>query len=137
MPFDMAKAEDLLEALGLVLFIWATRKLALDKGRVKWEKEREEGGGAEGSCPPLENKSQEDGSATTSSSKPRSPTTDMRHSMSYPRRLRLFKQWAKAMEQGATVDNPDYSRAKSGNSNRRKRRIHRKRRRRRFLVKED
>jgi len=29
--------------------------------------------------------------------------------MSYPSRLKLFKAWAKAMEQGATVGKPDYS----------------------------
>jgi len=28
--------------------------------------------------------------------------------MSYPTRLKLFKAWAKAMEEGATVDKPDY-----------------------------
>lgn len=29
--------------------------------------------------------------------------------MSYPTRLKLFKAWAKAMEMGATVDKPNYS----------------------------
>jgi len=33
--------------------------------------------------------------------------------MSYPTRLKLFKAWAKAMEQGAQVGNPDYSRRRS------------------------
>lgn len=28
--------------------------------------------------------------------------------MSFPRQLRLFKAWAKAMEEGATVDKPSY-----------------------------
>lgn len=28
--------------------------------------------------------------------------------MSYPKQLRLFKAWARAMEEGATVGNPSY-----------------------------
>jgi len=28
--------------------------------------------------------------------------------MSYPTKLKLFKAWAKAMEEGATVDRPNY-----------------------------
>lgn len=31
--------------------------------------------------------------------------------MSYPTKLKLFKAWAKAMEQGATVSHPDYGKA--------------------------
>jgi len=34
--------------------------------------------------------------------------------MSYPTKLKLFKAWAKAMEDGATVDKPNYGKTLSG-----------------------
>jgi len=39
--------------------------------------------------------------------------------MSYPKQLRLFKAWARAMEEGATVDRPSYR--GTSTKNRRKR----------------
>jgi len=56
--------------------------------------------------------------------------------MSYPTRLDLFKKWSRAMEQGATVDKPNYSPATPSGSTmtrpkRRARRLRRKRRSRR------
>jgi len=33
--------------------------------------------------------------------------------MSYPTKLKLFKAWAKAMEEGATVDRPNYGKTTS------------------------
>jgi len=34
--------------------------------------------------------------------------------MSFPKQLRLFKAWAKAMEEGATVDRPSYRGTSTG-----------------------
>lgn len=34
--------------------------------------------------------------------------------MSYPTKLKLFKAWAKAMEEGATVDKPNYGKTSHG-----------------------
>ena len=57
--------------------------------------------------------------------------------MKYPQRLDLFKAWAKAMEEGATVDKPHYrgttsnqvtARATPTGHKRRARRLRRKRR---------
>lgn len=52
--------------------------------------------------------------------------------MSYPTRLKLFKSWAKAMEQGATVDKPDYGKTLTGSK---KKQLRKKRRKRRFRRK--
>lgn len=56
----------------------------------------------------------------------------------YPKRLKLFKKWARAMEQGATVDNPDYSTAraqpKTSSKQRRKKQLPRRKRRRRSTA---
>lgn len=51
--------------------------------------------------------------------------------MSYPSKLKQFRAWAKAMEQGAQVGNPDYSSSgkMSSTSGRKQRRKRRKRRR--------
>lgn len=51
--------------------------------------------------------------------------------MSYPSKLKLFRAWAKAMEQGAQVGSPDYSSSgkMSSTSERKRRRKRRKRRR--------
>lgn len=51
---------------------------------------------------------------------------------SYPKQLRLFKAWAKAMEAGASVGNPSYS---TKTSKPRKQRNSRKRWKKRFLRK--
>lgn len=56
--------------------------------------------------------------------------------MSYPRKVKLFRPWAQAMVEGATVDSPDYGKkaSKSGSTpktgvlQRRKRRRKRRRR---------
>lgn len=55
--------------------------------------------------------------------------------MSYPKRLHIFKKWAKAMEEGATVDSPHYHGTKKGPMTRRpfrkrKKRLKRRRRKR-------
>jgi len=34
----------------------------------------------------------------------------------YPTKLKLFKAWAKAMEEGATVDRPNYGKTSAGPS---------------------
>jgi len=39
--------------------------------------------------------------------------------MSHPSRVRLFRAWAKAMEQGATVGTPDYTKSLSRGRSRR------------------
>lgn len=59
--------------------------------------------------------------------------------MSFPTRLDLFRKWAKAMEQGAKVDKPNYSPATpSGRGmNRPKRRARRPRRMRRMRRKKE
>lgn len=55
---------------------------------------------------------------------------------SYPSKLKQFRAWAKAMEQGAQVGNPDYSSSgKMSSTSGRKRR--RKRRRRRKKQQEE
>jgi len=61
--------------------------------------------------------------------------------MSYPTKLKLFKAWAKAMEDGATVDKPNYGKTLSGSlkvrspSGTRRRRIRTSRRHRRKHAK--
>lgn len=50
----------------------------------------------------------------------------------YPRQLRLFKAWAKAMEEGATVDSPHYRGTTT--ASRPKRQKRRTRRNRRFRL---
>jgi len=62
--------------------------------------------------------------------------------MSYPRTLKLFKAWAKAMEEGATVDKPNYGKSltrlsKSTRPARRWPRKLRRRRRRRLKRRDD
>lgn len=45
----------------------------------------------------------------------------------FPKRLDLFRKWAKAMEQGATVDKPNYSPAtQTGRTMNRPKRRHRR-----------
>lgn len=51
--------------------------------------------------------------------------------MSYPKRLKDFKAWAKAMEEGATVDRPSYGKTLNGPSRAGKPRKRPRRRRRR------
>lgn len=52
--------------------------------------------------------------------------------MSYPTKLHLFKKWAKAMEEGATVDKPDYGKkgkmTRRGSSQKHPRRMRRRKR---------
>jgi len=40
--------------------------------------------------------------------------------MTYPKQLKLFKAWAKAMEQGSTVDKPSYGKTRTGQKGRAK-----------------
>lgn len=48
--------------------------------------------------------------------------------MSFPKRMDLFRKWFKAMMEGAIVDKPNYSPAKTrSRGNRRKRRMSKKR----------
>jgi len=49
--------------------------------------------------------------------------------MSYPTRLRLFKAWAKAMEQGAQVAKPDYGKTRTGSHPQRRRKPRKRKRR--------
>lgn len=53
--------------------------------------------------------------------------------MSYPTKLHLFRKWAKAMEEGATVDRPDYGKkgktTRTGSSPKHPRRMQRRRKR--------
>lgn len=57
--------------------------------------------------------------------------------MSHPKQLKRFRAWAKAMEQGATVGNPDYSsNSKTSSTSRRKRRLKKRRRRRKKAQEE-
>jgi len=53
----------------------------------------------------------------------------------YPKRVKLFIPWSKAMVAGATVDKPSYSK-KSGNRAHRRRRVSASRRRRSRAKKE-
>lgn len=48
--------------------------------------------------------------------------------MSYPRQVKLFRPWATAMVDGATVDKPDYGKKQSSKSTR-ARKARKKRRR--------
>lgn len=54
--------------------------------------------------------------------------------MSYPTKLHLFRKWAKAMEEGATVDRPDYGKkgrtTRTGSSLKHPHRMRRRHRRR-------
>lgn len=52
--------------------------------------------------------------------------------MSYPTRLDLFRAWAKAMEQGATVKTPNYGKAASNSTSGKSRTTARRPRRKRF-----
>jgi len=56
--------------------------------------------------------------------------------MSHPKSLKLFRAWAKAMEQGAVVGNPDYTKTtRSGAKKARPKRRARRPRRKHFLRK--
>lgn len=52
----------------------------------------------------------------------------------YPKQLKLFKAWARAMEEGSTVDKPNYGKSRTAISKmtRPRKRPGRKRRRRRL-----
>lgn len=50
--------------------------------------------------------------------------------MSHPRQLKLFRKWARAMEEGAIVDKPDYGKSLTATSKTKRRRTRRRRRRR-------
>jgi len=57
--------------------------------------------------------------------------------MSHPKSVKLFKPWAHAMVEGATVGKPDYGKTKSQSSQtHRKKRKRRRRRRRKNAQKE-
>jgi len=54
----------------------------------------------------------------------------------YPRKVKLFKPWATAMVEGATVENPDYGKRSSslkGKATMQKRRRKRRKRRKRNI----
>jgi len=51
----------------------------------------------------------------------------------HPKQLKLFRAWAKAMELGATVDKPSYSKTRTGSKKTARRRVRRRKRNKRSL----
>jgi len=85
---------------------------ALDKEDTRWHHLKEEGGATAKLVLPssTSNSTAATGRAVDCSLPRRKATQPRSRPMAeYPRKLKLFKAWAKAMEGGATVDKPSYS----------------------------